>query len=289
MPDTVPPPVSPRAADLLGIALDQLSSALAAGHSRALLAVLRTMARFHRYSWSNQLLISVQRPEATRVAGFRTWLAMGRAVRRGERGIAILAPLVRRHAPDSDVVHEPDGVAPARLVGFRTVFVFDVAQTDGAPLPTFTRPTGDPGPAIVRLTAFLESRGIVCDRVAAVAGARSALGASYGGRIEVRDDLSPAETLTTFLHEAAHELLHRDPAVGRLTHSVRELEADAVACVVAEALGLRAVQATADYIHLHQGSAELLAASLGRIRRVAGELVEATGVDLPICPSAVAE
>ena len=272
------------AAELLGSALEQLSTALAAGHSTALVSVLRTMSRFHRYSWSNQLLISLQCPEATRVAGFRTWLAMGRAVRRGERGIAILAPLVRRHAPDSDVDRKHEEFPPTRLVGFRTVFVFDLAQTDGAPLPTMARPVGDPGPSIVRLTAHLESRGISCDLVPTVAASPGALGASYGGRIEVRGDLTPAETLTTFLHEAAHELLHRDAAIGRLTHTVRELEADAVACVVAEALGLQAVQASADYIHLHQGSAELLAASLVRIRRVVGELLEVTQAEIPEAP-----
>lgn len=266
-----------RASQLITNALDQLAGALAAGHSASLTAVLKVMARFHKYSWSNQLLISLQRPDATRVAGFRTWLSTGRAVRRGEKGIAILAPLLKRQQ------NEADDDEARRVVGFRTVFVFDVSQTDGEPLPAFTRPTGDPGPTVVRLSAFLESRGIACDLVPTVSGAPTALGASFGGRIEVRDDLSPAETLTTFLHEAAHELLHRDPAVGRLTHAIRELEADAVACVVAEALGLQAVQATADYIHLHQGSEDLLAASLGRIRRVAGELLEATESPVQEC------
>ena len=107
------------------------------------------------------------------------------------------------------------------------------------------------------------------------------MGASYGGRIEIRDDLPAPEALTTLLHEAAHELLHQDRSVARPPHVIRELEADAVACVVAEALGLNAVQATADYIQLHQGSAELLAASLARIRRVAGELLSAAQVEVP--------
>ena len=265
-----------RASQLITTALDQLAAALAAGHSTSLTAVLRTMARFHRYSWTNQLLISMQRPEATRVAGFRTWLTLRRAVRRGEKGIAILAPMMRRDRSRDDGVEEQ---ATRVVGGFRTVFVFDVAQTDGEALPDFARTVGDPGSASADLESLLSSRGVSVARVASISGAPGALGASFGGRIEIRDDLPPAEAFTTLLHEAAHELLHRDPVVGRLTHTVRELEADAVACVVAEALGLDAVQATADYIHLHQGSAELLAASLGRIRKVAGELLDALGAD----------
>ncbi len=245
-----------RASQLITTALDQLAAALAAGHSTSLTAVLKTMARFHRYSWTNQLLISMQRPEATRVAGFRTWLTLGRAVRRGEKGIAILAPMMRRDRSLDDV----DEHLPRVVGGFRTVFVFDVAQTDGEALPDFARPVGDPGSAIETLESFLSSRGIRCAR----ASRRSAVRRAHWGRATA--DASRSETTwlqrrpsPRLLHEAAHELLHRDPVVGRLTHTVRELEADAVACVVAEALGIEALDASRDYIHLHQGSAELLA------------------------------
>lgn len=260
-----------RASHLITNALDQLSAALAAGHSASLASVLKAMAQFHRYSWTNQLLIAVQRPDASRVAGFKTWLTLGRHVRRGEKGIAIIAPMLRKRAADVDT-HEPSATA---IAGFRSVFVFDVSQTEGDPLPAFTKPSGDPGASIELLEAFAIARGIRCARVVSISGAPGALGASYGGRIEIRADLVPAEMFTTLAHEVAHELLHRDPVVGRLTHDVRELEADAVACVVAEALGIEALDASRDYIHLHQGSAQLLAASLERVRRVAGELLAA--------------
>lgn len=265
-----------RASQLVTAALDQLSAALAAGHSVALSAFLKTMARFHRYSWGNQLLIHSQRPDATRVAGFRAWLALGRAVRRGEKGIAILAPLVRKNlVVDADEREDTD----RRIVGFRTAYVFDVSQTDGDALPEIARPSGDPGEAIRRLEELVAARGIILEYVASVPGAPGALGASFGGRLAVRQHLPPAEAFTTLLHEVAHELLHRDPSVGRLSHGVRELEADAVAGVVAHALGMDALTATSDYIQLHQGSAELLGASLGRITRVASELLASVAVD----------
>ena len=73
-------------------ALDKLAALLDEGHSDQLTALLKTMARFHKYSWHNVCLIASQRPTATRVAGFQTWRTMGRFVRKGERGIAIMAP-----------------------------------------------------------------------------------------------------------------------------------------------------------------------------------------------------
>ena len=77
-------------------ALEKLGAALDAGQSDNLTALLKTMGRFHRYSMHNVCLIVSQCPTATRVAGFQTWRTMGRFVRRGEKGIAILAPIVAR-------------------------------------------------------------------------------------------------------------------------------------------------------------------------------------------------
>lgn len=113
--------------------------------------MLQAAARFHDYSPSNVLLISAQRPDATRVAGIRTWNSLGRRVRRGEHGIAILAPCVYPAPPGESTEQrtlgaqapgaaQPDGrstsVEPERhLRGFRVVHVFDVTQTEGEPLP----------------------------------------------------------------------------------------------------------------------------------------------------------
>src|SRR5712692_9629878 len=82
-------------------ALDTLAALLDEGRSDHLTALLKTMARFHKYSWHNICLIASQRPTATRVAGFHTWRTMGRFVRKGEKGIAILAPTVGRREAES--------------------------------------------------------------------------------------------------------------------------------------------------------------------------------------------
>ena len=83
-------------------ALDKLAALLDEGHSEQLTALLKTMARFHKYSWHNVCLIASQRPTATRVAGFQTWRTMGRFVRKGEKGIAIMAPIVGRREAESE-------------------------------------------------------------------------------------------------------------------------------------------------------------------------------------------
>src|SRR5688572_30193228 len=80
--------------------LNELAVLLEQGRSERLTSLLKTMARFHRYSLHNVCLIVSQRPTATRVAGFHTWRGVGRFVRKGEKGIAILAPIVRRRRED---------------------------------------------------------------------------------------------------------------------------------------------------------------------------------------------
>ena len=132
-------------------ALDKLAALLDEGHSDQLTALLKTMARFHKYSWHNVCLISTQRPTATRVAGFQTWRTMGRFVRKGEKGIAIMAPIVGRREAESD------GDNARTVVGFRAAYVFDVEQTDGEPLAEPGEASGDPGvKTAVLKTAILE-------------------------------------------------------------------------------------------------------------------------------------
>jgi antirestriction factor ArdC-like protein len=118
--------------------LKQLASMLDEGQIDRLTSLLTTMARFHRYSLHNVCLIVAQRPAATRVAGFHTWRTLGRFVRKGEKGIAIMAPIIARRRDDANEEQ------PRTIVGFRAAYVFDVEQTDGAPLPQPPEIGGDP-------------------------------------------------------------------------------------------------------------------------------------------------
>ncbi|MGE0445695.1 MAG: ArdC family protein [Vicinamibacterales bacterium] len=250
-------------------ALDQLRAALDEGHSERLTELLKTMGRFHRYSVNNICLIMSQRPTATRVAGFHTWRTMGRFVRKGEKGIAILAPIVGRKRDDTCEESRT-------VVGFRTAYVFDVGQTDGAPLPEASQATGDPGANTDRLLGAIASSGIAVEHADDLDGA---LGLSRGGRIQILKGLDRAAEFSVLVHEYAHELLHRS-ADRPASRDTRELEAEAVAFVVSTAIGLEVTDAARDYIHLYQGDGEALSQSLDRIQHTASAILAAIGSEL---------
>src|SRR5580658_4957750 len=146
---------------LIKQAVDYLIEQLEAGHSDTLAAYLGTMARFHNYSFGNILQIARQRPDATRVAGFGAWKELGRFVKRGEKGIQILAPVVGYRRRKDDAEQEADTKPQSVLMGFRAVFVFDYAQTEGADLPELNhRISGDVGSNRDSLVAFLAQQNI---------------------------------------------------------------------------------------------------------------------------------
>ncbi|MES4787286.1 MAG: hypothetical protein C4294_17385, partial [Nitrospiraceae bacterium] len=112
--------------------LKELGEELQKGHTEGFLAFLERLGKFHAYSARNVMLIALQRPGATLVAGIKRWNEMGRRVKRGEKGIAILAPIVvRETVTDPDTGEER---VEERVRGFKTVYVFDVSQTEGEPV-----------------------------------------------------------------------------------------------------------------------------------------------------------
>jgi hypothetical protein len=262
---------------LIKQAVDFLIQQLEAGKSETLTAYLAAMARFHSYSFGNILAIARQRPTATRVAGFHAWKELGRFVKRGEKGIQILAPMVghRRRKDDTNQNSSPDDNAnPAPvLIGFRAVYVFDVAQTEGADLPEFEHNiTGDVGEHRDRLTAFLDAQNIALEYSENIA---PALGVSYGGKIALLPGQSKAEEFVTLVHEAGHELLHKTERRTMTTATVRETEAEAVAFIVGQAIGLEMGRAASDYIQMYAGNAALLAESLEVVQRTSAVILDA--------------
>jgi antirestriction protein ArdC len=247
------------------------------GQSAALTAYLAAMARFHNYSFGNILQIARCRPEATHVAGMYAWNQLGRYVRRGEKGIPIFAPMLGQKKTNKSKAQseagEPEVGKPAPvLVGFRRVYVWDIAQTEGLPLPTLREVQGEAGENLDRLSAFVRSQGIRLESSERIAPAH---GVSYGGKIILLPGLSEAETLATLIHETAHELLHKAERRTMTTPAVRETEAEAVAYVVGTALGLDFGSASADYIALWHGNAALLTESLAVIQRTSALILGA--------------
>jgi hypothetical protein len=191
---------------LIKQAVDFLIQQLEAGKSETLTAYLAAMARFHAYSFSNILSIVRARPDATHVAGIRTWNELGRFVKRGEKGIPILAPMIghRRRQDEADQSSGTDDSAKPQpvLIGFRVVHVFDIRQTTGEDLPQFEQNiTGDVGEHRDRLIEFLAQQNIALEYNENIA---PALGVSYGGKIVLLPGQSDAEALVSLVHETAH-------------------------------------------------------------------------------------
>jgi hypothetical protein len=246
---------------------------LEAGKSDALTAYLNAMSRFHNYSFGNVLEIARQRPTATRVAGMYAWNQLGRRVKKGEKGIRILAPIVgikrkKDEEAEKDITKQNTRV----LVGFRNAYVFDVEQTDGAELPAMREISGDVGANHDRLVSFIEEQGIELVFTENIA---PALGVSYGGRIAILPGQSKAEEFSTLVHELGHELLHKAERRTTTTKVVKETEAEAIAFVVGKAVGLQTGSASADYIQLYHGNASLLIESLEVIQQASAVILAA--------------
>src|SRR5947208_3529074 len=260
-------------------AVDYLVQSLESGHSEVLTQYLGAMARFHTYSFGNVMLIARQKPDATNVGGIRTWNSLGRFVKRGEKGILILAPMVGRKRPTDEVATEIESENSAderkpqqQLYGFRAVYVFDVSQTEGKELPTLTDVEGDVTGYRERLIEYVESQNIKLRYSEKIAPAK---GLSSGGSITLLAGMQPAEEFSTLVHEMAQEMLHRSERRTLTTKQVRETEAEAVAFVVCQSIGLQTGTASADYIQLWNGDAKLLAESLGVVQRTAAVILGA--------------
>ena len=233
----------------------------AARMSAEMLRYLEVCSRFHHYSPFNIWLILSAMPEATRVAGFKKWRGLKRYVRKGEKGIPILAPIF---AP----VEVEEGQEEEKLVGFKTVYVFDVSQTDGEPLP---EPPDWKSPEqnaelTHRLQAYAQSKGI---EVVVKELTGNIQGASMGGVIF----LAPQAGTKTLVHEIAHEILHHvenAPTDKR----IQELEAEAVAYVVGKHFGLEGLSSP-NYVALHGADAEMIMGHMERIRSTSTEIIRA--------------
>ena len=258
-------------------ALDFLVAALESGRSEVLTAYLGAMAKFHSYSFGNIMLIARQKPDATNVAGLRTWNSLGRFVKRGEKGIFILAPMIgKKRDQEEEATAGADGKSngEAHLYGFRAVYVFDVTQTEGRDLPALTEVNGDVSGYGERLFKFVESQSVELSFSERIAPAK---GLSHGGKITLLSGMQPAEEFSTLVHEIAHEMLHRGDRRTLTTKQVRETEAEAVAFVVCQSVGLQNGTASQDYIQLWHGDGNLLRESLEAVQQTATIILGAIG------------
>jgi hypothetical protein len=269
-----------QAKQIVSKAIEELSQSLERGHSETLRNYLAAIGRFHRYSLRNVMLIASQNPAATHVAGFHTWHKLGRFVKKGEKGILILAPIVR---PKNQGVEQTETDESSTAVGFRAAYVFDICQTDGQELPEIGTVTGNPSKYRERFDKFIAERGIALEYSSDIAPAR---GTSAGGKITLLPGQSAAEEFATLAHEVAHEMMHRDERRKNTTKRLRETEAEAVSFVVCSAINLETGSAARDYIQLYEGDAQVLTESLEHIQQTATLILDAICAEALSAPPA---
>ena len=265
-----------EAIKLVQSGFEQLESALKEGKSDDLMKYLTTMSRFHNYSFRNLLMIWSQREDATKVAGFRAWQKLGRMVKKGEKGIAIFAPMPfkqkeknegKRNRTDKGERKSDEEVT---MMGFKVVHVFDISQTEGDPLPEPSKVTGEVGANLERIQRVVVDSGIEL-KFEQLDGAH---GYSVGGKVVIDQSLSDAEKFQTIAHELAHERLHQGERKAVATKTVKETEAEAVGFIVSQAFGLDSMTHCADYIQLYDGNADTLRESLSHIQKTAQWIIE---------------
>jgi hypothetical protein len=225
---------------------------------------LRAVSRFHQYSLNNQILVLLQRPQAQRVAGFHTWKSLGRNVKKGAKGIAILAPCVRKQTiEDADCQLTGEKVSTMKLCGFRVTHVFDIADTEGRPLPELEHRAQAGGESLLpRLEKAAAAMEIALEYREETG---SPNGWSEGGKIVVNATLSTAAKCGTLAHELAHECLHwQSHRRDDITREQRELEAEATSFAVLAHFGVE--QPSDRYLASWDATAESITASLHTIR-----------------------
>jgi antirestriction protein ArdC len=259
----------------LTTAIDRLTS------SDGWQAMIEARRWLRKYSLGNLLMILAQSPGATDVRPLSAWNEIGRRVRKGERAIRIWAPSFRR-VGDGD---GRDGDADRFLTHFVLVSVFDASQTDGAPIEAHTGDaellTGD-APALLweQINAQITALGYTVSR----GDCRGANGyVEWPTRtVRVRADVEPAQAAKTLIHELAHIAL--DHETRDIPRSVKELEAESVACIVADVAGLDSLPYSVPYVAGWAPTREAVADSATQVLSVADLII--AGLDIEAVPAA---
>jgi len=257
---------------------------------------LRYMSKFTNYSAGNCILIMLQKPEASLVAAFGKWKQLGRTVNKGEKGIAILAPMTFRNKQSENEDEEEQDEAETRTLGFRKVYVFDVSQTSGEPVPEYVSDLDEDieeEHVEAVISAVRSITGLPVD-VEDISGGAKGYYSHSEQRIVIQAGLSGAQAVKTAIHECAHALLH-DPdkklPTADTTRSDKEVQAESVAYIVASRYGLDTSEYSFPYIASwsHGKQLEQLNRFLNEIQGTARIICDAIDNELTILAEEITE
>lgn len=262
---------------------------------------LKTMAKFHNYSFNNTMLIAMQRPDATLVTSYKNWQSMGRQVMKGEKGITIIAPAPYKKMKEKEVLDEnqrpimgSDGKPKTEQVEvtvphFKAVTVFDIAQTSGEPIQTLAPELLTA--AVQDFDSFMQA----IQKISPVPIRFDEIDDNANGyyhnadkEIVIKKGLSESQTLKTAIHETVHAKLHDREIMESLgvekDRLTKEVEAESVAYCVCSSFGLDTSDYSFPYIAGWSSSREMkeMKASMDVIRKTAGEMIDQLTEELEI-------
>lgn len=262
---------------------------------------LKTMAKFHNYSFNNTMLIAMQRPDATLVTSYKNWQSMGRQVMKGEKGITIIAPAPYKKMKEKEVLDEnqrpimgTDGKPKTEQVEvtvphFKAVTVFDIAQTSGEPIQTLAPELLTA--AVQDFDSFMQAIQKISPvpiRFDEIDGNANGYYHNADKEIVIKKGLSESQTLKTVIHETVHAKLHDKEIMESLgvekDRLTKEVEAESVAYCVCSSFGLDTSDYSFPYIAGWSSSREMkeMKASMDVIRKTAGEMIDQLTEELEI-------
>ena len=262
---------------------------------------LKTMAKFHNYSFNNTMLIAMQRPDATLVTSYKNWQSMGRQVMKGEKGITIIAPAPYKKMKEKEVLDEnqrpimgTDGKPKTEQVEvtvphFKAVTVFDIAQTSGEPIQTLAPELLTA--AVQDFDSFMQAIQKISPvpiRFDEIDGNANGYYHNADKEIVIKKGLSESQTLKTAIHETGHSKLHDKEIMESLgvekDRLTKEVEAESVAYCVCSSFGLDTSDYSFPYIAGWSSSREMkeMKASMDVIRKTAGEMIDQLTEELEI-------
>ena len=262
---------------------------------------LKTMAKFHNYSFNNTMLIAMQRPDATLVTSYKNWQSMGRQVMKGEKGITIIAPAPYKKMKEKEVLDEnqrpimgTDGKPKTEQVEvtvphFKAVTVFDIAQTSGEPIQTLAPELLTA--AVQDFDSFMQAIQKISPvpiRFDEIDGNANGYYHNADKEIVIKKGLSESQTLKTAIHETVHAKLHDKEIMESLgvekDRLTKEVEAESVAYCVCSSFGLDTSDYSFPYIAGWSSSREMkeMKASMDVIRKTAGEMINQLTEELEI-------
>ena len=233
---------------------------------------LNTVSKFHNYSFNNCMLILMQRPGATQVAGYKTWQSLGRQVKKGEKSIQIFAPIqhkFKQHVIKDDGTEED---LEKFYNTYRTVPVFDISQTEGTELPQIAVEMKGDVAGYDEILEKISKAATVPVEIGKISTDALGYYSKSENRIVVKSGMSQAQTIKTTVHEVAHSIMHCENGSERnADRKTKEVEAESVAYIVCNAIGLDTSEYSFGYIADWSSNREKkeLVSSMEAIRKTA--------------------